>query len=53
MCFADDADDYRALLDGFLCIFDLKDAALGRAMMDQHGCDYMNCIAYKVIESLS
>lgn len=31
MSFADDSDDYRALLDGFLCVLDLEDAALGRA----------------------
>lgn len=29
--FADDADDHGTLLDGFLCIFDLEDTALGRA----------------------
>lgn len=26
--FADDAHDHRALLDSFLCVFDLEDAAL-------------------------
>ena len=29
MRFADDADDNRTLLDRFLCVFDLEDAALG------------------------
>ena len=27
--FADDADDDRTLLHGFLCVLDLEDAALG------------------------
>lgn len=30
MGFADYAYDHGALLHGFLCVFDLKDAALGR-----------------------
>lgn len=31
MCLAGDADDHGSLLDGFLCVFNLEDAALGRA----------------------
>jgi hypothetical protein len=31
VCLADDADDDRSLLDGFLGIFDLEDTTLRRA----------------------
>jgi hypothetical protein len=33
MCLADDAHDNRSLLDGFLCVFNLEDAALRRAVL--------------------
>lgn len=33
MCLADDAHDDRTLLDGFLCVFNLEDATLWRAVL--------------------
>lgn len=35
VCLADNSNDYRTLLDGFLCILDLEDAALRRAVDGQ------------------
>lgn len=55
MGLADDADNYRALLYGFLGVFDLKDAALRRAMAESvDGLVALRCgHSYKVTESLS
>lgn len=55
MGFADDADDDGTLLDGFLCIFDLEDSALGRALrlLVKDPCSTIAGLAHNVTESLS
>ena len=55
MCFADETDDHRALLHGFLGIFDLEYPALRRAMLDQlmFAVPRTGCGAHNVTESLS
>lgn len=55
MCLADNTDHHRTLLDGFLCVFDLEDAALRRAvqLLDERWKQADGCSAHKVTESLS